>query len=275
MPALRNRMRKARLERSRLDAELDRRQATKESVVAPTRLTSAQLAIVNIPVDPATGQPVPPPPSSSPPPPVSESRMEHLRQEAEIERTRISQLPPLTRDVLHADHASIPRNISYRGEYDGFPYQYQGPPDFAASHSLSLSSEAANDMTTTIVATPVPRPATGPATGPVAETPEMTMDIRNQAAIAEALTRANHALQSNRAENTKKLYTSKKKRWTAWCRRRAFADGETVTEGKLCLWLQEEVLKNGSQGRGNRKGSMLSPQGVEGYIKPIIDLYEV
>ena len=48
-----------------------------------------------------------------------------------------------------------------------------------------------------------------------------------------------------------------------------------MTEGKLCLWLQEEVFVNGSQAQGDRKGSMLSPQGVEGYIKPIIALYEV
>ena len=103
----------------------------------------------------------------------------------------------------------------------------------------------------------------------------MTTDVRNQAAIAEALTKANHMLQSNRAENTKKAYNSKKKLWSTWCQTRNFADGETVTEGKLCLWLQEEVFVNGSQAQGGRKGSMLSPQGVEGYIKPMIALYEI
>jgi hypothetical protein len=100
-------------------------------------------------------------------------------------------------------------------------------------------------------------------------------DVRNQAAIAGALTRANHMLQSNRAENTKKAYASKKNLWSAWCQARKFKDGETVTEGKLCLWLHEEVFVNGSQAQGDLKGSMLSPQGVEGYIKPIIALYEV
>ena len=82
-------------------------------------------------------------------------------------------------------------------------------------------------------------------------------------------------LQENRAPNTKKIYKAKKKLWSNWCHRRSFADGETVTEGKLCLWLQEEVFVKGSQIRGERKGSMLSLQGVEGYIKPIVDLYEV
>jgi len=103
----------------------------------------------------------------------------------------------------------------------------------------------------------------------------MMTDIRNQAAIAGALTRANHMLQSNRAPNTKKAYDPKRNLWSAWCRTRKFTDGETVTEGKLCLWLQEEVFINGSQAQGDRKGSMLSPQGVEGYIKPIIALFEI
>ena len=188
MPALRNRTRKARLEKSPLDAELDCLQTAKLSVVTPNQLLA------------------------------------------------------LTQEVLRADHASS-------------------------------SPGTANDMTTAMVSTStLPHPA---GTSPFTETPEMTMDIRNQAAIAEALTRANHALQSNRADNTKKAYGPKKKLWTSWCHRRAFTDGEAVTEGKLCLWLQEEVFKNGSQGHGERKGSMLSPQGVEGYIKPIIDLYEV
>jgi hypothetical protein len=107
------------------------------------------------------------------------------------------------------------------------------------------------------------------------ETLNRSADIRNQAAIAEALTKANHMLGSNRAENTKKAYAPKKNLWTTWCQSRDFSDGATVTEGKLCLWLQEEVLVNGSQARGGQNGSMLSRQGVEGYIKPIIDLYRV
>ena len=45
----------------------------------------------------------------------------------------------------------------------------------------------------------------------VVDTSEVTTSVRNHAAIAEALTRANHMLQSNRAENTKKAYMPKKK----------------------------------------------------------------
>jgi hypothetical protein len=54
-----------------------------------------------------------------------------------------------------------------------------------------------------------------------------------------------------------------------------FIDGDTVTEGKLILFLEEVVFANGSQARGKRKGAMLSPQGVEGYVKPVVDLYVV
>ena len=80
---------------------------------------------------------------------------------------------------------------------------------------------------------------------------------------------------SNRAENTKKAYIVKKNLWSAWCQEREFDDGNTVTEGKLCFWLQDEVFVKRSQTPGAQKGAMLSPQGVEGYVKPVIDLYRV
>ena len=44
----------------------------------------------------------------------------------------------------------------------------------------------------------------------IIDTLEVATSVRNQAAIAEALIRANHMLQSNRAENTKKAYIPKK-----------------------------------------------------------------
>ena len=91
--------------------------------------------------------------------------------------------------------------------------------------------------TITVAALTAPAPASPSSlVRHVIETSDvMTTDVRNQAAIAEALTKANHMLQSNRAENTKKAYNSKKKLWSTWCQARNFADGETVTEGKLCL----------------------------------------
>jgi len=103
----------------------------------------------------------------------------------------------------------------------------------------------------------------------------MAVEVRNQEAIAGAITRANFAMQDNRSTSTKASYLAKRKLWSIWCRLRGFADGETVTSGKLLLWLDEEVLKKGNQTTGKKKGQMLSPQGVEGYIKPIVDLYEV
>jgi hypothetical protein len=48
-----------------------------------------------------------------------------------------------------------------------------------------------------------------------------------------------------------------------------------VNEGKLILWLKEVILPRGSNVRGKGKGKMLSTSGLEGYIKPIIALWEV
>ena len=45
----------------------------------------------------------------------------------------------------------------------------------------------------------------------VVDTSEVTTSVRNHAGITEALIKANHMLQSNRAENTKKTYMPKKK----------------------------------------------------------------
>src|SRR5437762_3238428 len=155
-------------------------------------------------------------------------------------------------------------------------------PNARMNPSLSLVKSTKPMLDTIAVATitaTAPTPVSASSSSlvqHVIETSDIVMtDVRNQAAIAEALTKANHMLQSNRAENTKKSYTSKKKLWTMWCQTRSFVDGDTVTEGKLCLWLQEEVFVNGSQAQEDRKGSMLSPQGMQGYIKPIIALYEV
>ena len=128
--------------------------------------------------------------------------------------------------------------------------------------SLSLMNPTA-PMLGTIAVAAMTAPA-APSSLVNYDASDVTTDVKNQAAIAEALTRANHMLQSNRAENTKKAYDAKKKLWITWFRARKFVDGETVTEGKLCLYLQEEVFVNGNQAqRGGRRGTILSPQGVE------------
>ena len=56
---------------------------------------------------------------------------------------------------------------------------------------------------------------------------------------------------------------------------RDFPDKNTVTEGKLVLWLTKVIVPNGNRGVGPNKGSMLSTSGLDGYVKPIIALWEV
>jgi hypothetical protein len=48
-----------------------------------------------------------------------------------------------------------------------------------------------------------------------------------------------------------------------------------VTDGKICLWLEEEIFFHGNRSHGVKKGTKLSDSGVEAYVKPVIDLYEV
>jgi len=71
------------------------------------------------------------------------------------------------------------------------------------------STAATVPMLDTIAVATLTAPAPGSAFSS-AHAIDPSTEVRNQAAIAEALTRANHMLQSNRAENTKKVYTPKK-----------------------------------------------------------------
>ena len=104
---------------------------------------------------------------------------------------------------------------------------------------------------------------------------ERETEAQNQADIASARFRANYQRQNDRPYNTKVNYGLKHRAWKDWCGDRKFQDLDTVTDGKLLLWLQEIVIPRGNQSAGNKKGLMLSKSGLEGYVKPIIDLYEV
>lgn len=58
------------------------------------------------------------------------------------------------------------------------------------------------------------------------------------------------------------------------CEKRKFKDNIIVSDGKLLLWL-EEVIPQGNRSKSKNQGAILSEQGLEGYIKPIIELWEV
>ena len=50
-------------------------------------------------------------------------------------------------------------------------------------------------------------------------------------------------------------------------------DGVLVTEGKTLLFIREVVEPRGNRRRDFRSGP-LSSNGIEGYVKPIVDLYK-
>ena len=70
----------------------------------------------------------------------------------------------------------------------------------------------------------------------------------------------------NTAQNTKTNYGLKQDAWKAWCVHRKFKDLDTVTAGKLLLWLQEIVIPQGNESSGNKMASMPWKSGLEGHI---------
>lgn len=104
---------------------------------------------------------------------------------------------------------------------------------------------------------------------------ERDIEAQNQADIASARFLANYHRQNDRPHNTKVNYYSKQRAWKEWCSDRRFKDLDTVTDGKLLLWLQDAIIPQGNRSSGEKKGSMLSKSGLEGYVKSIVDLYEV
>src|SRR5436305_12463882 len=107
------------------------------------------------------------------------------------------------------------------------------------------------------------------------ETTRINREASNQADIASAISKAHFVSQNNRPKSTKVAYNSKQNAWKSWCMEREFDDLDTVSAGKIILWLQESIIPNGAQYKGAKRGAMLTESGLEGYIKPIIALYEV
>ena len=93
--------------------------------------------------------------------------------------------------------------------------------------------------------------------------------------IASAISKAHFISQNNRPKSTKIAYNSKQKLWKKWCTGRGFDDLDTISTGKLILWLQESIIPNGAQYKGAKCGAMLTESGLEGYVKSIIALYDV
>ena len=101
------------------------------------------------------------------------------------------------------------------------------------------------------------------------------INLRNARDLAAATLSAEQLIRANRAASTRKSYNQKIERWKQWCTTRNFEDHDTVTENKLFFYLSNDVIPNGVQTRGKRKGAVLSESGLDGYIKPVVALYKV
>jgi hypothetical protein len=179
----------------------------------------------------------------------------------------------LTKKVVTEDLRSNRHNPSYRGEYESHPYQSPEPvmPTHSPSPLLSNGPLILPDH-------PIPNQMDqlgATQNNPSWETIRTEREARNQADIASAVFKAHYISKNNRPKSTKFAYNSKQNIWKSWCTERGFEDLDTVSAGKLILWLQDNIIPNGVQHNGARRGAMLTESGLEGYVKPIIALYEV
>ena len=104
---------------------------------------------------------------------------------------------------------------------------------------------------------------------------KMKIEAQNQADIVSVMYIANYHRQNDRPRNTKINYGLKQRAWKKWCSERKFKDLDTVTDGKLLLWLNQVVISQKNRSTSSKRESKLTKSELKSYVKPIIDLYEV
>jgi hypothetical protein len=197
----------------------------------------------------------------------------------------VVQKPPFNQHKRRNDHAenessspspkrpkhssSSPSNSKRRNDYP----ENESPSPKRPRHSSPSNSDA-------LILPDYPMPSQMNLFGATPDNPSweitrINREARNQADIASAISKAHFISQNNRPKSTKIAYNSKQKLWKEWCTGRGFDDLDTVSTGKLILWLQESIIPKGAQYKGAKRGAMLTESGLEGYVKPIIALYEV
>ncbi|OWZ10648.1 hypothetical protein PHMEG_00016466 [Phytophthora megakarya] len=75
---------------------------------------------------------------------------------------------------------------------------------------------------------------------------------------------------SSRPVNTKRKYEGYQRDFMEWCCGNKFCDGNTVTKGKLHLFLSERVVGREPK---KKKGTVMGGSTVCGYVNAIVDLY--
>ncbi|GAB9464207.1 Short-chain dehydrogenase [Globisporangium polare] len=95
--------------------------------------------------------------------------------------------------------------------------------------------------------------------------------LKNDQDLVEAVREvlADH-LRLRHPHSTSRAYEAHQRAWRQWCQDRRFSDGVEVSESKLSLFLKKEFVHQ----RGVERKMALSREGVQNYVKAIVDLYK-
>ncbi|CAD6939565.1 unnamed protein product, partial [Tilletia caries] len=80
-----------------------------------------------------------------------------------------------------------------------------------------------------------------------------TAAVRNANDVQAAVNAAVVLGVEARPKGTSKTYEPRQQRWKEFCERRQFADGLVESEGKVLLWLQEDIVPTGNKNKAKRK----------------------
>jgi len=103
------------------------------------------------------------------------------------------------------------------------------------------------------------------------------MEVSVQSELDLALSNALQESLDSRPQNTLKMYQKRQHEFSSWCKSiKKFSDGDFVTEAKILLYLNEVIIPRGNTRKmgPDNKPLPLSKEGVEAYVKSIIDLYK-
>ncbi|KAE8225663.1 hypothetical protein CF326_g7831 [Tilletia indica] len=153
------------------------------------------------------------------------------------------------------------------------------PAAFAASALESPTSESAS-------------PSSMASTATLTLTEIAVRNANDQyAAINQAVVLGTKA----RPKGTSRTYEPRQQRWKNFCAKRQFVDGVLVNEGKVLLWLQEDIIPAGNTAKATRSSkkkaktasnaqadadeeeeerAALAAKTVDGYVTAAINLYQ-